>query len=820
MKANAFFLVIVATLALTLWAEPASATTTCHATGNWCQGYAHVSTTVGGVASARCFALRTTNTAPTCTTSGITPVNEATWEVDAGGCITFYYFDTTSGGVPPAAPNKISISVKFDKTVTNVLVLLNMATTEPNNGDSFSFCGTDTGLAGGSPRAGTYRLNVRAIKDNAIGGVGNYDINSDCPTNTASCDPSGGPAVVGGAVSADKGAIRSRSLVSSITRSAYPSGSTFAYGPAGDESITITGTFTQPNGDAGVELMNTGIIDSGTFAVGQAGSAVDIDATTTLAQNFVADQTFPFANSPYVPYTGLAGNAALTGLTWTVYASTGHGAGLVRFSDAIVYNSTTFNIDPRIRMDSDTTGGFASADETDRSYLGLSCSGALVELFNRGENACTAWSLVNARDQYLSRSMTFVRRDAANTVCASYGSLAPTSNVYSVSGAFSTGGTCLAAADATGSTRHILVTNTDQSYTSGTVYYLSSLLFVDAHPQASDPLVEDDFPTEDAAEDLAYFIRSDGMGGDDSDTIHGYCHVVGVRKDVDVDTTGNAVTGTFKNPSGGTVSSAVGDTDATGWTTHLDLFATTPLGTWSWTCAATFAGNSGTDVEPFTIDVEGGGGGETVYTGADPLTIFAGSISNGTVPIAIHSRMLDGEARVGAADSIFVSVFEWPSMTAVITGASVVEVDATNAPGAYAYNFTPPYPGSYLVSANTTDGATDIGAHNVIQTASLLDHSNNSLEVSMTSNFSGLGFDGFLIVLFWIAAILFFSYMGWLVALAFAVPGLLQTVIPELPFDFTTYLLLCLLGFILEVAANKWSWGGYQSGKRRLKIGA
>lgn len=92
---------------------------------------------------------------------------------------------------------------------------------------------------------------------------------------------------------------------------------------------------------------------------------------------------------------------------------------------------------------------------------------------------------------------------------------------------------------------------------------------------------------------------------------------------------------------------------------------------------------------------------------------------------------------------------------------------------------------------------------------------------------TNLGFDTWTTVLFWIAAVLFFSYMGWLFALAFALPGLLSAIIPSLgttlaslDLDFQGLFVLCLVGFCLEIAANRFTWGGYQSGTRRLRFGA
>lgn len=810
--------VLAAVAVLALWAEPAEATTVCHATGNWCQGYAHVSTTTGGVASARCFSVRTTNTAPACSTGnpGITPVNEGTWQMAAGQCLTVYYFDTTTGAAPPLVPNKLQLRLFFDSSLATVIYNFYPQAAEPASGSSYTLCATSDGTPTGSPRAGTYNVHITAIKDNAPGGIGNYNIKSD------------GTAAVGTINGFDNGALRGQMLVSSLARSAYPAGSTFAYGTSGDEQATVTGTFTQPNGDNNVECAATIISDDATHTVGAIGATVDVDATTTLAQAFTIDQTFPFASGPYVPSMAVGCNAILTGLTWTIFASSGHGADITRLSDTVVASTTTFNIDPRINFDQDGSG---APDDLTVVKLGSS-SGAVVSVLNRGETYYSEWYLLNARNEQLTRAMTHVTEDASDVACISHGSLTPASGKYSVTVAIPTGGSCAVTATEAGSPRYFEATNTDQADESGQSFAVSTLYFVDSHLEIDSTLTQDDFPTEDATETFDYFIRDDGAGGDDSDAVHGWCHVKTVRADVDIDTSGLAVAGQYRDPTTTVRSSGSTDTGSDGWTTtHLDMLATTPLGGWTWTCTATFNGNSGTDIEDFTIGVEGGGG-ETVYTGADPLTIYAGGLNNGTVPVAVHSRFLNGEARVGAASSIFVSVFDWPGMNPVITGASVVEVDSTNAPGAYAYNFTPPYSGAFLVTANTTDvDDNPIGAHNVIDVsssdiaASLQEHRDGSIEVLMTSNFAGLGFDGFIFLLFWIAVLLFASYMGWLVLAGFSIPGILFTAIPTLgamvpDLDFPTLLAFALLGFVLEVAANKWSWGGYESGKRKLRLGA
>lgn len=788
-----------------LWAIPeVEASTICHASGNWCQGYAHASTSTGGVASYRCFAVRTTNTAPTtCSSTGLTgPVNEGTWQMDAGACVTFYYFDTTNGVTPPAVPNKVTLDVRGDNTATVIKTFL-AAAAEPANGASYTFCATSDGNSGSSARAGTYRVLLNPVKDNGPGGVGNYNINSD------------GAATVGANIGFDKGALRGKMLVSSLARNAYPAGSMFAYGPAGDETITNTATFTTPNVDANLETMRTGVLDESTLLVGAIGATVDVDSGS-LAQNYVVDSTFPFASNPYVLGLDIPGTSALTNTRWTVMATTGHGTNIVYVSDTTVYDSTDIGIDPRIKMDSDTTGGFASADETDRSYVGGTCSGTQIEVFNRGETACTAWGLVNARGEYLSRSMTFARHDATNNVCSSYGSLSPTTNVYSAAGAFNVGGSCAAAATTGGSPRHLRVTNTDQSYDSGTIYSVSSLYFIDAHPQVAGTLSQDNYPTEDATEYFVYLIQEAG-GMDTSDTVHTWCHVVGVRKDVNIDTTGSAVTWNIKDPTTATRASGTTDTGSDGWTaSSLNLLATTPLGAaWTTLCSVSFNGNTATDTETFQITTAGGGGDMLM---ADPLKIYGGdeAYAGETVKLAISASYLDGTARTGAAASIFVRVLN-PSNTLEVTDATPTEVSH----GVYRYTFTPATTGPYVVLARTTDpdSGDPIGTANIVYVRdasaaysnatdqqileNVTAHRDNSLEVSMLSNFAGLGFDGFLFLLFWVAAILFFLFKDWAFSLAFAIPGLLDALFPDqIPGDFAQYLVFCLLGVVLQYFAG------------------
>jgi hypothetical protein len=663
----------------------AQASTNCNATGNWCQGWAQVSTQTGGLASAeRCFSWRITNTAPACPT---TTSNEATWQMDAGGCLTLYWFDTSTGVSPPAVPNKVTIQYHLDVVTASAMQTVQSAAAEPANGASASFCATTDGIAGSAARAGTYRIRIQVVKDNGPGGVGNYDISSD------------GVANVGAITHYDQGALRSLQKVSSITRSAYPAGSTFAYGTAGNEQITVTATYTQPNEATGAETSRTSVVSNANVAVGVSGAAASVGGTTSLAQSHTVDPTnTPSSGSPYVAAYVPTGNSALTGLTWTLIANSGNGANIVRAgSGAYAYDSTTFNIDPRIVLDSTGTHSFAAADDTAIVHL-TNCSGAVVTVLNRGEAACSEFFLLNARGEKLSRAMTAEAVDSVPNVCISLGSLTPTANKYTATYTVPTGGSCAAAATTSGTARFLRITNTGQTHTSLQTRAVSSLYFVDPHTQLSATLNKDNFPTQDANEDSAYIISNA-----QTDTTHGWCHVVSVRKDVDIDTSGSAVTWTYIDPVATTRLTGTTDTGSDGWTsTHLDLLASTPLGSWKFRCDVAFNGNTATTDQTFTVSVPAG----TSNAAGDPLRITCSpglAYAGDSVLCAISESNSDGSGRTGNAAGTLIDLYN-PSNTQIVTGGATTEV----ANGIYRYTVTvsgSPALGSYLAVVRTTDAS-------------------------------------------------------------------------------------------------------------------
>lgn len=73
-----------------------------------------------------------------------------------------------------------------------------------------------------------------------------------------------------------------------------------------------------------------------------------------------------------------------------------------------------------------------------------------------------------------------------------------------------------------------------------------------------------------------------------------------------------------------------------------------------------------------------------------------------------------------------------------------------------------------------------------------------------------------LLVGFWVAAILFFMYLDWVFALAFAIPGLFDALFPvQIPEEFVVWFLFCLLGVVAQYFAGdrfKFSLRGKKKG--------
>jgi hypothetical protein len=172
-----------------------------------------------------------------------------------------------------------------------------------------------------------------------------------------------------------------------------------------------------------------------------------------------------------------------------------------------------------------------------------------------------------------------------------------------------------------------------------------------------------------------------------------------VRRDLDVDTSGSAVTWSYIDPTPTTRWTSSTDTASDGWTpTHLDLLASTPLGSWGFRCDASFNGNTGTDTEPFTVAVPA----STTFPG-DPLRIQVAPIvgdPGASFRFAISESNADGSGRTGNAAGTLVDVYN-DANTLVVNGATTTEVGA----GVYRYDYTPSTTGKFLVRVRTTDAS-------------------------------------------------------------------------------------------------------------------
>lgn len=560
-----------------LFAIPnASATTTCAISGTVCKGQAYVDTTTGGVSSSRCFFWDTDATLGNHACSSTQ--DRATWEMNAGSCVTLYYYDVTTGAVPPSVPNKVTLQIRFDNSATIVRTVLS-AGAEPANGATTSVCATDTGIAGGNARAGTYRIYLNPVKDNGAGGVGNYNIDSD------------GVATVGAITQFAKGALRGNILVFGLSASSPPSGTQFAYGPAGSESVTLTATRSQKNGGTTTETISFDTRHGSGGSIVETSTATESASAATDTQAFVIDNTYDQASTTYDTEFNIVSNAALTSLPWTTFPASGHGSGISQISTTKVRNTAQFTADPRIRMDKAGTNTFAAADQLALAKV-TSSGGTIATLFNKGETIYFETFILNARSEKLSRSMTFASQDSVPTSCTAIGSLTPTANKYSTTYTVSTGGTCLAANDATGSLRTFLVTNTDQSYTSATVYFISSFYYTDYHSQGSTPLVKDDFPTQNANEQITFIISSDIMKI--------WCHVEGVRLDqTHIQTSSGEVTIKDTETDDTTIiTSLARTTGSDGWTSSVVTDnPNSPARQIHGHCDVTHNGNTGSDTQ-------------------------------------------------------------------------------------------------------------------------------------------------------------------------------------------------------------------------------
>lgn len=280
------------------------------------------------VGSKRWFALRTEDAV------GISNGDKAGWQLAPGASVTLHFETGTSGATPPGAVDAaLELRVYYETGTGTLVRTLYSGTTAPADGSTYAFFGTSDGTAGGSPRAGTLRLYIRAQRTAIVA----YDRNSD------GTGGSGGTADI-----TDQGVLQVGCNVDDIAVQAYPAGATFAYTQAG-EAVTVTATHTQRFADTNVETVAIDALDG--VAVQTTGSSVEVGAGTT-AQNFtVNDTNFDAASKSYGAEFRVVGNSGLTptsgAIPWTYLLDNGAN---VEANGLKMRRQSFYNVDPRFTL--------------------------------------------------------------------------------------------------------------------------------------------------------------------------------------------------------------------------------------------------------------------------------------------------------------------------------------------------------------------------------------------------------------------------------------------------------------------------------------
>ena len=327
------------------------------------RGAARVETETGGLLGAtRWWALASLNTSP----SG--DVN--TWEFTAGTTVSFYFRTGTTGITPPNAADSVRLELR-DSAGTVLATLHNGA--PPADGTSFTYTLNN---------AGPIELYVQAEYD---GTLGDYNVDSQ---NTAT---------VGAVSQWARGLVRSNGRVTDITASAYPAGSMFAYGPAGDEFVTLTvqhdPPFTSTDGDIEIAVLK---------GTGYQQAPVKQDYTSSSTdQAFVIDnERFDDELATYGAKAEPDGDAFLTpdsgAVLWTEFKADGPNVEQDLFHR--VNRLDFYDVDPRVTLGTPTLG---------------------QTLYNLGEATTIDVSVDNSRSESLTRSLSFQIKDSTGTVKAS-----------------------------------------------------------------------------------------------------------------------------------------------------------------------------------------------------------------------------------------------------------------------------------------------------------------------------------------------------------------------------------------------------------------
>lgn len=505
------------------------------------KGAALVETTTGGLLGAtRFWALSTTDADPTGDQPG--------WDATTGTQVTVYFRTGTTGLTPPSAADSVRLEVRQ----SNGTVLKTLYTgATPANGTPYTFDLTDTGNPGGSERSGGLELYVQAEFD---GITGDYNVDSQ---NTAT---------VGSISQWARGLYVSNKKVSDLTVSAYPAGSTFAYGTAASETLTLTVTHTQPfvanQGQVRVDALDV-------TSTQASGSAQNVNGTTTQ-QLFTADNTFDDSAKSYGVEVVATSNAFLTpdsgAVKWTKLVDDGVN---VEQNGDNVRRQSFYNVDPRITMGVPTTG---------------------LPIYNRGQSATVDFGVTNARGEALTRSLNWQIKDSGGSIMSS-GS--DTGSNYDAD--YTIGIADTATADFVGDQWTVNTSQSDvDSNPFQNIYTVGSLYRVVIRAQKTTILLPS------GPNDTQYTISAD--------FVYHWVEVMDAADVNAIDTGPSDVTTRFLDPD-----STVIDTRSSGtepdvtngslpeWTPRLRFTPEPPAGAWTVDTQVAHSGNTGSD--SLTLDI-------------------------------------------------------------------------------------------------------------------------------------------------------------------------------------------------------------------------
>lgn len=301
------------------------------------------------------------------------------WEANAGVKVTLTFRTWTTGlAPPPTADTAFELIVYWGTGTTNLIKTLYSSTTAPADGTQYDFYMTSTGNQGSPLRAGTLRLYIRA----QAGGVSAYNRNSD---------GTGGSGLA--ATNVHQGVIRSNCIVDNVTASAYPAGSTFAYGVTANEQVTLSANFTQPYVTLAGSGASLNALDGTAIQIVGSGQTL---SSTSLNQAFTVNNTFKDLAQAYGCRVSSHGDSPISPTSGSIrWSAMKAGTGLTQFDATSVDKAAFYNVDPRISMSAVTPS------ET---------------LYNRGEASSSQFTVSNARAEAISRLLQCQLKDSLGTV--------------------------------------------------------------------------------------------------------------------------------------------------------------------------------------------------------------------------------------------------------------------------------------------------------------------------------------------------------------------------------------------------------------------